>query len=304
MNGKNHRAGWENHPEAAEATRWGIPAIFPTRIRLLTSAATLRSVSSLAIFARTWRSALLVVGVVALVGCESARYQPTTGWPVAERPPSSKGPSPSEAEILSQAAAKPLAPATGADWQVLFDGRSLAGWRVTEFKQGGEVSIRNGLLFLAKGNPFVGVNGTNPIPTMNYEIVLDAMLVSGSDFFCGLTFPVRDSFCSFIVGGWGGSVVGLSNLDGADASENDTTQFVNFETGRWYRLRLRVTEQKIEAWIEQKKVVDVVTTGRKISLRIGDIQLSKPFGLAAYDTSAAFRDIKIREVKPGEVTEK
>jgi hypothetical protein len=92
-------------------------------------------------------------------------------------------------------------------------------------------------------------------------------------------------------------VVGLSSLDGADASANETTQFITFETGRWYRIRLRVTEHKIEAWIEQKKVVDVMITGRKVSLRIGEIMLSKPFGLASYSTSAAFRGIKIRDVR-------
>jgi hypothetical protein len=49
---------------------------------------------------------------------------------------------------------------------------------------------------------------------MNYEIKLEAKKVTGNDFFCGMTFPVGDSFCSFIVGGWGGPVVGLSSIDG------------------------------------------------------------------------------------------
>ena len=158
------------------------------------------------------------------------------------------------------------------------------------------MEVRNGLLLFSKGDPFVGVNYTNEIPNVNYEVSLDAMCVSGGDFFCGLTFPVRDSFCSLILGGWGGSVVGLSSLDGYDASENETTQFISFQTGRWYRIRLRVTERKIEAWIEQKQIVDVLITGRKVSLRFGDIEMSKPFGLASYSTSAAFRGISIRPV--------
>jgi hypothetical protein len=132
---------------------------------------------------------------------------------------------------------------------------------------------------------------------VNYEVSLEAMRVAGSDFFCGLTFPVQNTFCSLILGGWGGSVVGLSNLEGADASENETTQFISFENGRWYRVRLRVSESRIEAWIEQKKVVDVVTTGRKISLRFGDIELSKPFGISSWMTSAAVREIKLRAIE-------
>jgi hypothetical protein len=72
---------------------------------------------------------------------------------------------------------------------------------------------------------------------------------------------------------------------------------MSFATGRWYHVRLRVSEQKLEAWIDQKKVVDVATTGHKFSLRAGDIKLSKPFGLTSWLTTAAFRDIKIRDVE-------
>jgi hypothetical protein len=132
---------------------------------------------------------------------------------------------------------------------------------------------------------------------MNYEVTLEATRVAGDDFFCGLTFPVGDSFASLIVGGWGGTVVGISSIDGADASENETTRTMSFEKGRWYRIRLRVSEQKLEAWLDQKKIVNVTSVGHQFSLRPGDIKLSKPFGLASWATSAAFRDIKIRAVE-------
>ena len=199
-------------------------------------------------------------------------------------------------QLLQAAAAQPIAPFGQADWQDLFDGKSLGAWRETKFDQGGSVTVTNGLLVLRRGQPFVGVNYTKEIPKVNYEVVLEAMRVEGEDFFCGLTFPVQDAWCSLIIGGWGGGIVGLSNVDGGDASENETTKYISFETGRWYRIRLRVTEQRIEAWIEQKKVVDLVTTGRKLEVRFGEIMLSRPFGLAAWDTSAAFRAIKIRPV--------
>lgn len=238
--------------------------------------------------------AFLISLVVA--GCESSRYLPPDGLPgIAPGVMPVQPPLP-ELEMLARAAEQPASPPGGEGWRSLFDGKSLAGWRVTNFEQGGGVEVRNGLLLFSKGDPFVGVNYTNEIPNVNYEVSLDAMCVSGGDFFCGLTFPVRDSFCSLILGGWGGSVVGLSSLDGYDASENETTQFISFQTGRWYRIRLRVTERKIEAWIEQKQIVDVLITGRKVSLRFGDIEMSKPFGLASYSTSAAFRGISIRPV--------
>ncbi len=240
--------------------------------------------------------ALALACLFGLAGCESSRYEPATVLPASAPGILPVQPEPSEQQLLADAAKQPFTPPAGSDWRSLFDGKSLAGWRVTDFQEGGSVQVRDGLLLFLRGDPFVGVNCTETIPQINYEVSLDAMIVAGGDFFCGLTFPVGDSFCSLIVGGWGGSVVGLSSLDGYDASENETTQFITFEKGRWYRIRLRVSETKIEAWVEQKKVADVVTTGRKLSLRFGEIDKSKPFGLASYSTSAAYRGIEIRPV--------
>src|SRR5262249_54003361 len=130
---------------------------------------------------------------------------------------------------------------------------------------------------------------------IDYEISLEAMRVSGSDFFCGLTFPVGEAPCSFIVGGWGGGVVGLSSIDGSDASENETTQYKEFTTGRWYKVRVRVTKEKIEAWIDDKKMVDLPTKDRGISIRV-EVELSRPLGISSYATTAALRDIKLRRL--------
>src|SRR5207253_11211874 len=110
-----------------------------------------------------------------------------------------------------------------------------------------------GLRVLNMDDPFTGINYTSEVPRMNYEVALDAMRVMCSDFFCGLTVPVGETFCSLIVGGWGGSLVGISSFDGMDASENETTKFMNIENGRWYRIRLRVTKDKIQAWIDKEK---------------------------------------------------
>jgi type 1 glutamine amidotransferase len=184
----------------------------------------------------------------------------------------------------------------GADWESLFDGRTLKGWKITDFAGGGEVNVENGQLVLHSGVMLTGVSSTNPIPKIDYEVSLQTMKVDGSDFFCGLTFPVGDAFCSWIVGGWGGGVVGLSSIDGMDASENETTKYLKFDAGHWYRLRLRVTKEKIEAWIDDEKLIDQSIVDRRISLRPGDIELSKPFGLATWQTTGALRDIKVRRL--------
>jgi hypothetical protein len=109
---------------------------------------------------------------------------------------------------------------------------------------------------------------------------------------------VKESHCSLIVGGWGGGLVGLSSIDDYDASENETTKFMGFEKNRWYRIRLRVSEPKIEAWIDDHSVVDVSIVGRKIGLRAGEIEMSVPFGIASWQTSTALRNMRLRSVPP------
>jgi hypothetical protein len=240
----------------------------------------------------------VVLWILFLAGCATQPSKSSTASTPSAPPKAAPAipPRPPLKEILLAAAAKESAPLEGEGWVSLFDGKTLNGWRETEFAGRGEIQCQSGLLVLNMGDPFTGVNWTNRIATMNYEIALDGMRVAGSDFFCGLSVPVGDAFCSLIVGGWGGSLVGISSLDGMDASENETTKFVNFEQGRWYRIRLRVTESRIEGWIDKEKLVDVVTTGKRISLRPGDIELSKPLGLSAWQTTAALREIKMRRV--------
>jgi hypothetical protein len=140
------------------------------------------------------------------------------------------------------------------------------------------------------------VNWTGAFPKSNYEVRLEAMRVDGYDFFAGITFPVGDSFCSWINGGWGGMVVGLSSLDDMDASENGTGISRKFESGRWYALRLRVTDDRIQAWIDDQAVIDASIANHAISLRPGEIEYSKPFGIASYSTTAKLRKIEYRQI--------
>lgn len=202
----------------------------------------------------------------------------------------------------SGGAAEPTKAVAAGEWRVLFDGKTLAGWMPSEFESGGAVKVVSpfrggpGAIVIAAGETLSGFTWTKggELPRENYEITLEAMKLTGSDFFCGLTFPVGKSACSLIVGGWGGMVIGLSSIDHVDASENETTQGREFKDGRWYRVRVRVADDKIEAWIDDEQLVAVEIKGRKISLRGGDIQKSLPLGVATYMTSAAVRDIRLR----------
>jgi hypothetical protein len=229
-----------------------------------------------------------------LAGCATNSPKPAAQQAQTESAPTTSHPV--STDILRAAAAQPSHPFEGEGWVSFFDGKTLTGWRETDFAGHGEVECESGLIVLNMGDPLTGINWTNRVPNMSYEVALDAMRVTGSDFFCGLTVPVGDSFCTLIVGGWGGGLVGISSLDGMDASENETTKFLNVEQGKWYRIRLRITQSRIEAWIDKEKFVNVDTTDKKISLRPGEIESSKPFGIASYQTTAALREIKVRRV--------
>ena len=187
---------------------------------------------------------------------------------------------------------------TEAAWKPLFNGKNLTGWKISEFAGHGEVGVeefKGGPALILGQGVMTGVTFTNEFPTMNYEIALEAMRVSGSDFFCGLTFPVGEEPCSFIVGGWGGGVVGISSLDGMDASENETTRYTSFDTGRWYAIRLRVLPGKIQAWIDEELIVDVNTKGKRISIR-PEVEESRPLGIASWSTKAALRNVRYRRL--------
>lgn len=186
-------------------------------------------------------------------------------------------------------------------WQKLFDGQTLTGWKEIAYAGAGEVEIDDSSIMLGMGAMLTGVVHTNPIPNRNYEVTLKAMKITGNDFFCGLTFPVKDSFCTLIAGGWGGGLVGLSSLDNYDASENESSTFRSFERNRWYSFRLRVTDDRIAAWLDGDPLIDVSIVDRKISLRPGDIEMSVPFGISAWQTRAALRDIRIRPLQPDEI---
>jgi hypothetical protein len=181
------------------------------------------------------------------------------------------------------------------EWRVLFNGRELGQWEQTSFGGEGPVRIRDGAVILGFGDPLTGITWTGDYPTIGYEVALEAARLSGNDFFCGLTFPVATSFCSLIVGGWGGTTVGLSTLDGMDASANETTREMRLADEHWYRVRLRVEAARIRAWLDDEPVVDVDTTGKRIGIR-PEVDPSRPLGIASYRTRAGLREIQVRRL--------
>jgi hypothetical protein len=182
------------------------------------------------------------------------------------------------------------------DTSMLFDGKSLDGWEITNFGPQGPVYVSGNEIILGMGDGCTGITWKRAFPRTRYEISLDARRVAGNDFFCGITFPVGKSPCTLIIGGWGGATVGLSSINGKDAAENETTSIRNFDSGRWYHIRLVVTDDYIRSWIDSDRVVDFTIGTKKLSVR-PEVELSRPFGITSWNTTAAIRNIHLQRIE-------
>jgi hypothetical protein len=181
------------------------------------------------------------------------------------------------------------------DENSLFNGKTLDGWKITEYGPQGPVLVSEGKLVLNYGDGCTGVTWERDFPKVNYEVTLEARRTVGNDFFCGITFPVNDEFCSLIVGGWGGTVVGLSSIDGNDAEHNSTRILKKFDKNVWYKIKLQVTGEKVIAWIDDEKLVDFSYPGHRLGLR-AEVELSKPFGLFTWQTTGEIRNIRMQKL--------
>lgn len=226
----------------------------------------------------------------------------------------------------------------GKTWRPLFDGKTLDGWEVPKIEEGKKAEVKDGCLILGRDGLTPGVKYVKPFPKSNYEIVYEAKRVKGYDFFGALTFPVKESHCSFINGGWGGYATGISSINGYDASENETTNYYEFKDKQWYRFRVCVTDDRIVVWFYpvddgdddaadtdkekaetdaaekkpdpkeeekrredvEKPKVDLVLDDKEISTRL-EVSFYEPLGLTTWNTEGHIRNVKYRELSLGEI---
>jgi hypothetical protein len=232
----------------------------------------------------------------------AAAASPTTVAVAAANAPAADSPKQeaSKAEAPKADAAKTVA---DKKWTVLFDGKSIDDWKAADYGGNEGLSVEDGEMIIPAGATLSGANYTKPTPKMNYEVELVGRRRSGSDFWCGLTVPVGETHVSLILGGWGGSVCGISSIDGMDASENSTTSGQTFKKNQLYTARLRIAEHRIQAWLDKEQIADVDTTDKRLSIRL-EVSRSKPFGIATWQTEGGIKSIKIRELTADEAKEK
>ena len=180
----------------------------------------------------------------------------------------------------------------------IFDGKTLENWRTVkefDFEQHGKIEVRDGSIHLEEGKPATGISIKTKIPKSNYELTFSARRVKGSDFFCGLTFPIKEEFCTLILGGWGGQIVGLSNIDTFNAAENNTTQVIDFKNGQWYKVKLRVTDEFIHIWVDGEQIIEVEANRHKFSI-YWEQEPVRPLGIVTWYTHGEIKDLKLRKV--------
>ncbi len=172
----------------------------------------------------------------------------------------------------------------------LFNGRDLTGWQALRgdyYDSAGPIAARDGGIVLGAGQDLTGVRWTGSVLRDNYAISLRAKRVEGSDFFCGLTFPVGKQCVTLILGGWGGSIVGLSNVDDRAAVDNQTTSSVQFEQNRWYDVEVRVAAGRIRVWLDDDEpVIDLACQGHHFEVWPEQEQ-ARPLGVTTYATTGA-----------------
>lgn len=190
-------------------------------------------------------------------------------------------------------------PAPRTEWKLLSD-EFASAWKASGMPEEGQVLLQDGEIALHPGQPMTGVRfdawQSAGLPLSRYAIEYEAMRVEGNDFFGTVTFPVNDAHVSLVVGGWGGTLVGISMIDDMDASENNTRGNARFEKHRWHKVRIEVRDDDLRAWIDDKLFVNTSIKGRKLGLRTGDIEKCAPFGFASYATHSRIRGVLIRRL--------
>jgi len=175
-------------------------------------------------------------------------------------------------------------------WQKLFDRKSLGDWEVAAGSQG-RVRVEKGCLVLHRARRrTTQVIWTGEFPKMDYEVAIEAARGGGNNDICRMTFPMGDRHSIL---GVHVRAVALLNVAGRHVYENPTRRPMNFPVARWFRLRLRVTQAGVKAWIEGREVISQPSAGYAYA-RPG----YQPLSLATWDTMGVFRSILMRRLAP------
>ena len=188
-------------------------------------------------------------------------------------------------------------------WRDLFDGKTLDGWRTP--KSGafvnGKAEVKDHCIALQAESDGAGIAATQPVPAVGYEVTADATRSGGRGDFCTLVFPIAGQQCVLYVGGAEeGNAFALGYVDGSRFADDELTRRVDYERGRYYRIRLRVMPDTVRAWLDGEEMLDLATEGRRLEVGTYVPELV-PFGVYAWNSQALIRSIRIRELKTSSI---
>ncbi|MDO4570373.1 MAG: DUF1080 domain-containing protein [Planctomycetia bacterium] len=182
-------------------------------------------------------------------------------------------------------------------WTPLFNGKDLDGWKVPNFGGEGDVVVENGELVINMGVMISGIVYEKEFPyKSNYEIEIVAKRTMGFDFIAALTFPIGDEHATFINGGWGGSVFGISCVNDLDASENDTMILITTKNDLWYNFKVRVLDEKVECYLDGKKIIEQKREDAVFRTRF-EVEYSEPLGITNYCSETRIKSIRYRLIQ-------
>ena len=85
-----------------------------------------------------------------------------------------------------------------------------------------------------------------------------------------------------------------------DASENSTSSYLGFDNGQWYQFRVRVDDEYVRAWIDDKEVIRQERDQYEFSTRI-EVYACRPLGLCVFQSTVAVKDFKWRPLTAEEM---
>jgi hypothetical protein len=176
------------------------------------------------------------------------------------------------------------------DWQRLFDGKSLKGWTPVGPSL---IYLQNGGVAIEEGYNVSGIAWKGEFPNSEYEVALDAMRDTWFGTFCGIVFPVGDEYYTATVGSVGDRVA----LETPYGPGN--TRAMKFVNDRWYHVRVVVSQNRVQLWVDRQKVIDSPVVKREgfkyysSSYR----QEFRPFGIFTNDAKGVIRNIGMRRMQ-------
>ncbi len=193
------------------------------------------------------------------------------------------------------------------EWTYLFDGKTLKNWVDLEDAGAETPVVEDGAIVLGMGASSTSIRFDEEaagfkLPRENYELEIVSRREMGTDFFSATTFPIGDVSVTLINGGWGGAVLGISNVDDMDASQNSTSSFYNFKNDKWYRFRIQVSKRALRVWVDDEVGIDCVVEGRRLGTRF-EVSRCEPLGLTSWISKGVIKVVRFRALTDDELKE-